>query len=375
MFGVQQYYSIANNLNENAIVHNLSRTDHVMLMGKLPLSTEPYKFDLGGMGESIWICDGMTVLFSDPEYGAKVNGYLVPVNTEIVLWINKHALDRECPEHVVFDMYGGMGRPEYFIEKFYDVVGVIRFLENRRNAWLEDRMAKGLSLPQEYDCDTSYFDIRNNNMHVLFARPGTREARPNHIVSERLIEHYLGSMAARDDSFINNPEQYVGKWLHYFNNLEEFNMDLVNWINKNIYDLANLGFSGSTFPDVIHFDYSHRSSTYESDARHHLPVGIKVYKKVDNRTVSGKMSDAADQAKANVKAGASGFVKSPLLRAMIKMLPVLIVMLVLRLLGGHLYLFNRFLLLQLAIYICGSNLFVAMIYILCVLIYYGRHRS
>lgn len=373
MFGSQEYYSVANNLSENAVVHNLSRTDHVMLMEKLPLSTESYDFELAGMGEIIWIYDGMTVLYTNPEYGAKVNEYLVPVNTNIVLWINKSALDRECPECVVFDMYGGMGRPKYFIEKLHDLVCVIRYLEDRRNAWLEDRIANGLDLPQEYDCNTGYFDIRSSNMKVLFAEPGSREARPNHIISERLIEHYLGNMAAKDDSFINNPEEYVGKWINYYNNLGEFNMDLVNWINRNIYDLANLGFNGSTFPDVIHFDYYHRNTSPQSDSMHHLPVGLKVYKKIDNRTTVQKVEDAKGRAAAGFSEGVSNVISHPLLRAVVKTLPVLIVMLVLYVLGSNWYDYSG--IFALVLYLMHSFLVIGIIYPLVVLIYYATHRK
>ena len=368
MFGVQDYYSVANNLREDAIVHNLSRLEHVMLMGKLPLSTEPYKFDLGGMGESIWIWDGMTVSYTDPEYGAKVNGYLVPVNTEIVLHINKSALDRECPEYALFDMFRN-------IERLHDNVGIIRFLENRRNAWLEDRITKGLSLPQEYDCDTSFFNITDRRFRdqVLFAKPGTREARPNHIVSERLIAHYLGEWAVRDDSFINNPEKYERSWLNYYNNLEEFNMDLVNWINRNIYDLANIGFCGSTFPDVIHFDYSHRPGTFEGDAMHHLPVGVKVYKKIDKRTASERVEDAKEEAKARVSGGVSRFTAHPFIRACVKMLPLLAVMLVLYVLGHNWYDYSG--IIELVLYLMHSFLVIGIIYFTSVLVYYAFHRK
>ena len=365
------FYSVVNTLPKEANYRGNS-LNHTDLLRKLPLSSQPEEFELD-RNTSIWINSGMVVPDNNREYGARVNEYLVPVDTSIVLDINKSLLDRSVPNQLVFDMWSICGpwgaNIRAFEESLYYAVSVIRDLEDRRNAWLEDRIEKGLELPQEYDCWCNNYDIRGNRSMGCAFR--LREARPNHIVSDSLTNYYQRVPA---DYYMEHWQESCPEVIFYHR--EEANMHLVNWINRNRYELANLGFCGSNFPDIIYFA---NNLAWDEANNHDLPVGRKVYKKVDNRTASEKMSDAADQAKANAKAGAqraaTGIVKSPFLRAMIKMLPVLIVMHVLRLLGWHLHLFNHFLILDLAAYICGSNLFVASIYILCVLIYYGRHRN
>ena len=370
------FYSVVNTLpNEANYNYKNASLNHNDLMRKLPLSSEPSEFELD-MNRSIWIHSGMIVPDNNREYSATVNEYLVPVDTNIVLYVKKSLFDSSCPDYLVFDMseesftWAGAESCSAFEQKLYDAVCVIRFLEDRRNAWLEDRIEKGLELPQDYDCWCKDFDIRSNRSMACVLK--TKEARPNHIVSDSLVGNYHHTTA---DYYMEHWKEFTGAEQVYWSR-EDHNIDIVNWINRNRYDLANLGFYASNFPDVIFF--ANNPAWYERN-NNDLPVGKKVYKKVDNRTASEKTRNAAEQAKTKAKVStertASGFVNSPLLKAAIKMLPVLIVMLLLRLLEGHFYLFNRVFIMQLFIYLCGSNFVVAMIYILCVLVYYGRQRS
>ena len=216
----------------------------------------------------------------DKYHIADVNGYLIPTKFNIILYADVPLNEKSLPSELNFEC-GSIIDNNINAHEFDRIVETIRCFETRRNLYLMNKAAHGKSV-LEY---SSYYDsLRNfditsskdaNRMMMFNVASNTVEAKPNYRVSESFLQEFFGG----------NYEKYTNAKLNSINygadntpdlesfylktnvrTKEEWNTKIVNWINRNIYDLANIGFCNSNFPDIIFF------STTFSD-RTSLPYG------------------------------------------------------------------------------------------------------
>lgn len=195
---------------------------------------------------------------SDKYHVATVNKYLVPIEFNIVLYATLPLTENVLPDELNFEcgtiLYNNIDPYE-----FDRIVETIRCFETRRNLYLMNRAANGKAV-SEFKNYSMNFDITNTNsiINMLNKSASLEAAKPNYRVSESFLKEFFGgtydeyvelkaiheangTSLTRDDFYTN------------VSNKEEWNTKIVNWINNNIFDLANIGFYASNFPDVIFF--------------------------------------------------------------------------------------------------------------------------
>lgn len=238
------YYSYL--MNENSPSKRPTVDDYKILYSHLPL-------DIKG----IWA--------QDMYHAAETNEYLVPTKFCIRLYANLPIREKLFTEELCFNC-GSIINGNINSAEFDSIVEGLRYFETRRNLYLMDQHQKGHN-PKEYRHNLSMnsFDITTSNRMAIFnSNDTTEDARPNYRVSESFLKEFYGHDY---ETYVNNKNNTLDGFVYNFNlktnvtSIEEWNTKVVNWINRNIYDLANLGFYATNFPDIIFFDSGFSGST------------------------------------------------------------------------------------------------------------------
>lgn len=195
---------------------------------------------------------------NDRYHGADINEYLVPTEFDIILYANRSFGDDSIADEINFDCGNIIGN-NIDATFFDEIVEALRTFETRRNLYLMNEHAKGKT-PMEYEHTSKLndFDITDSSRMVMFNTVGEKmtEAKPNYRVSESFLmefyghdyEYYANEKTNRRNQVLNNFDILAN-----VSSKEEWNIKIINWINRNIFDLANIGFYASNFPDVIFF--------------------------------------------------------------------------------------------------------------------------
>ena len=219
---------------------------------------------------------------SDRYHIAEVNEYLVPTKFNIVLYALLPLSENTLPDELNFEC-GEIIYHNINPQEFDRIVETIRCFETRRNLYMMNRVSNGKAV-SEYKNNAENFNVNNptSSIRMLHKSASIVDAKPNYRVSESFLREFFGGTY---DEYVNakyireqNGESLTrDDFSTDVNSKEEWNTKIINWINNNIYDLANIGFYASNFPDVIFFDDNFNDKTS-------LPIG-RVHK-VESSTTS-----------------------------------------------------------------------------------------
>lgn len=195
----------------------------------------------------------------DIYHYANVNKYLVPTEFNIILYANLPLGEKELIDELNFDC-GFITNGGIDGEEFDRIVETIRCFETRRNLYMMNNHNKGYDVKEYRPASRKDFDITNSSRMNAFDNFGILdESKPNYDVSESFLKEFYGhDYETYAKATYNTPNKVLYSFDLKTNvaNHEEWNIKVTNWINKNIWGLANLGFYATNFPDIIFFNSS-----------------------------------------------------------------------------------------------------------------------
>lgn len=201
--------------------------------------------------------DATFVVANDKYHGAEINKYLVPTKFAIKLYAKVPLSEKNLADELSFKggyvINGGISPSE-----FDRIVESIRCFETRRNLNMMNKHKEGQNLMEyEHIYRTDSFDITTSNRMSAFytVEANMKESKPNYKVSESFLKEFYGADYKTYVKAKNSTTTGLLTSIPKMNvrNIEEWNIKVTNWINKNIAELANLGFFATNFPDIIFF--------------------------------------------------------------------------------------------------------------------------
>ena len=238
------YYSYF--INENSPVKKPSVDDYKMLYNYLPLDV-PY------------------VVANDRQHAGEINNYLVPTKSAIKLYAKTPISDKNLIDELSFDggyIINGSISPN----EFDRIVETIRCFETRRNLNMMVKHEEGHDTMEfGHIYNTNSFDITTSNRMAAFYNTEVNKvkSKPNYKVSESFLNEFYGADYKTYVNDRNNTITGLPVTIPKINvtSIEEWNIKVTNWINRNISELANLGFYATNFPDIIFFNSGFSTST------------------------------------------------------------------------------------------------------------------